>query len=145
MLISSRTVLVFVKVGGSIPGPEAQRPRKISENSGRHLATAAAGCRHRRATAGDALEMFEAWAQATDEEEERSDTVRRWWLRRLDHGRRRRRRSRVELGLRGFYAAGHRGSIYISRAAGIDRTFPLIDEQAASLIDHAPRDVLLAT
>ena len=66
MLISSRTVLVFVKVGGSIPGPEAQRPRKISENSGRHLATAAAGCRHRRATAGDALEMFEAWAQATD-------------------------------------------------------------------------------
>lgn len=60
-------------------------------------------------------------AQATDEEEERSDTVRRWWLRRLDH--RRRRRARVELGLRGFYAAGHRGSIYISRAAGIDRTF----------------------
>ena len=88
--------------------------------------------------------MFEAWAQATDVEEDRSDTVRRWWLRRLDHGRRR-RRLRVELGLRGFYATGFRGSIYISRAAGIDRTFPLIDEQAASLIDHAPRDVLLAT
>ncbi|XBH77290.1 uncharacterized protein LOC119315342 [Triticum dicoccoides] len=82
-----------------------------------------AQARHRGRRPGD---VRGAGPLATDEEEERSDTVRRWWLRRLDHGRRRRRQSRVELGLRGFYAAGHQGSIYIWRAAGIDRTFPSI-------------------